>query len=210
MASQLVGLFKTLAWTDFQGTAPQNSGYAGLTATTISVKHGAGANAHLDPTTGGLQDDVTVTITMDNKKSWIVKDQVDSRFWQFLLDHEQVHYDISALMARDLFIDLMALKMKKYKSQADLQADVNATVTTYNGPLQKIQDAYDADTKNGLPFQASTSLFTPTAKTADQSRWEGFRDKAFSELRPGGQRAPDGTTYKKRLMDVLSAGGVTW
>ncbi len=155
-------------------------------------------------------DNVTVTVTMDNKKSWIAKDQVKEALQQFLLDHEQVHYDIAALQARDFFIELMQLKKNKYQSQLDLQNEVNTLFTTYLSPLQKLQDAYDGATHNGLPFQASTSLFTPNVKSADQTKWEGYRDKAFSDVRAGGQTAPDGTTYKKKLMDILRADSVTW
>src|SRR5262249_49391730 len=157
------------------------------TDTKVATLFGTSKNAQLDSATGGLADNVTVTITMDNKKSWIAKDQVKESLQQFLLDHEQVHYDIAALLARDYFIELMQLKNRKFASQADLQSEVNSLFNTYLIPMQKIQDAYDSATHNGLPFQASTSLFTPNAKSADQTKWEGYRDKAFSQLRPGGQ-----------------------
>lgn len=115
-----------------------------------------------------------------------------------ILKHEQGHYDIVALLARDLFIDLMQLKANRYDNQAALNKDVAPILKKYNGTSQKVIDISDsiAESDHG-------------ENGTGQAKWNGFLNTAFTKARTPAQSAPDGTAYKVPLLDVLKGGGVT-
>jgi hypothetical protein len=46
----------------------------------------------------------------------------------------------------------------------------------------------------------------PPSKSNDQQRWEGYFNKAFTDERTPQVTAPDGATYKVRLVDVVRDG----
>ena len=146
-----------------------------------------------------LRDSVTVKVTFDAGKSFVMD-------WVFalpradqerLLNHEQGHYNISALVARDYFIDLMQLKARRYARPNDGIAEANALSKSSLARIQAIDDLYDIDTKNGND-------------PAGQGQWNTFFQSAFTQSRPGGGSSPDGIPYKMRLIDLLKAAGKTF
>src|SRR5580700_6441315 len=110
MPSQLLNLRRQLAWQDYQGAVrPPNSPFAAATNMNFTVNRPSFMQG-----SGGFQlvDQVTVTVVFDARASWVRPEinQAIPQQQQFLLDHEQGHYDICALSARDCFIMLMSLK----------------------------------------------------------------------------------------------------
>ena len=211
MPSQLVGLMRKLTWANFQGNAPANSPWAAQTAS------GFRASPPTFDNNGGtfkLRDQVTVNIVFDANRSWRVNmNQWPTQLQQDLLDHEQGHYTISALNARDLFIRLMGLKNSTYASQADGMRDYNDWIRIFNDREKKIQAEYDSDTGHSQAnvFTPSSGMVTPPPqKSSTQEKWERLIAKAFVELRQSGGAAPDGTLYKKDLIDVLLQNGITF
>jgi hypothetical protein len=201
MASQLIGLFRTLAWSDFgqpkSGPAPGPGQVADAaqtvapyTVTGISVQ--PIRNTH--PPQYQLQDSLVVTVSFDKSNSYVNQ-------WVFnlpqqkqddLLKHEQGHYNITALVARDYFIDVMQLKSARYTKAQD---GISAVDSISNGSLkliQKINDLYDADSNHGQD-------------ASGQSQWNGFFQTAFTQARTTGGSSPDGIPYKVRLIDLLRA-----
>jgi hypothetical protein len=204
MASKLVGLFKTLEWSDF-GTprksadpAPGARATAANTDADFSFTAGPSPLPVLDaPGKFTLNDNLEITINFKKATSF-VNDWVFRRpnaFQDTVLKHEQRHYDVAALIARDLFIDLMQLKAQTFDSTMALQTAINAIQGKYKGKIKSINSLYDGETENG-------------GKSAEQTKWDGFFDEAFTKERVPRIVAPDGKAYKTPLLDVLNAAGI--
>jgi hypothetical protein len=224
MASKFIGLTRQLGWDQFTGTpTPQElqkmqqvaagaSGTVGMAAVKSSFKvHFGGKNPDepvLIPAPGGsgfsLGDDVVVTAIFDQTGSWKRIDPLTTKGEELLLDHERGHYDLTALMARDCFIDLMQLKAKTFSSQADGQAAAKDIVKSYRDKLEKIQKKYDDDTIHGAWV---TPMMGPERKETFQTKWEMYITRARTEERNPAMIAPDGKFYKVRILDVLANGG---
>src|SRR5262245_44515391 len=134
MPSKLVGLFKPLIWSDY-GTprkdAPPKPGQIKTAAFTKAVPSFTGVNftpvPGTKPTQLQLADTVTVTVTLASSSfvnNWVFS-VMDKAFQDALLNHEQHHYDIGALLARDFFIDIMQLKAKTYATGAAANSEFN-------------------------------------------------------------------------------------
>jgi hypothetical protein len=80
------------------------------------------------------------------------------------LVHEQLHYEIAAVLARDL---ALALRQLRGATTADLQAKLNNTFKEYGkeGLQSSINDLYDTETDHGRD---------PTK----QAKWENLVRKA--------------------------------
>jgi hypothetical protein len=208
VSSQLVNLKVKLAWTDFQGKAPLKTPFKAETASGFTPTFGGKPKVpNFEGSAGDftLKDDVTITINFDKLKSWKLLDGLSEKHQKFLLDHEQGHYSISALVARDCFIDVMQLKGNSYKTELEGKNDVISVINAYSTQLTKIQAAYESETNHGAWFQPTMG---PPSKSSDQTKWEGFFTKAFTTERNPKVTAPDGATYKSRLIDVLTANGI--
>jgi hypothetical protein len=207
MASQLKNLIKTLAWSDFgtpqKKTAP-TPGHPQIGAFTVAgyKEEGNGSMEFVEiagsqPTAYHMGDNVTVTATFDASQSWVA-DWVflkDVPYQKNLLQHEQGHYDIAALIARDFFIDLMQLKNQSFKTKNNGIVARNAVVAKYKGVSKKVQDEYDHATTHGtLPDK--------------QKLWNGYIERAFTIPRTPQVQAPNGVLYKLPLLEVLKANGV--
>ena len=199
MPSKLVGLFKTLAWSDFTGTPTAGSSHLAFTSAAFSLP---AIMAVKDAASGQfvMDDNITITIAFNGAKSWKKMDEINAKKLRTpaeILKHEQGHYDIVALLARDLFIDLMQLKAKTYANQAALNVDVAPILKKYNGTSQKVIDKYDTKTESDHGENGP-----------GQTRWNGFLNSSFNTPRTPAQSAPDGTTYKIPLLDVLKSNGI--
>ena len=188
MPSRLNGLKKTLTWDDFSGTAPADDPLnaqtdANFSTTGLKVKNLSAGGVTID-------DTVTVTVTLNKSNSWVKPGAKTDT----LLNHEQGHYDIAALMARDFFIDLMQLKSQTFTSSGLLQAELTRIQNLYKP--QTISDKYD-DTFETDHGRNSTN----------QSLWDGFFRSAFTTPRVPEQKTPDGIAYKVRLLKVLKDAG---
>jgi len=200
MPSQLVGLFRTLAWSDYpeRQEAPPGPGQTSVAALTDAT-HALSARPEFVPGTKKIRlaDTVTCTISLDQttsfKKSWVMTTmpQADR---DALLSHEQGHYDIHALLARDFFLQIMQLKLKTYTSALDLNSDINAAQQATVDKSQAVEKKYDDKTKTG-------------ADKTEQARWKGFISTAFSAPATPAQSAIDGTPIKIPLLSVLSQNG---
>ena len=188
MASRLVNLRYTLTWNDFQGHVPAGETLNALTDVEM-VFSGFGVE-HRD---GGvtLRDSLVITVTLRRNRSWA---RAGAARTAALLNHEQGHYNITALTSRDLFIDLMALKARTFANAGALQTELNRVRGNYDP--QAIHDKYDERTEADHGRDV-----------AGQRRWDGYIQRAFTVPRTPPVNAPDGTAYKLRLRDVLQAAG---
>jgi len=198
MPSRLTGLTKSLSWSDF-GTpvskpapTPGGTTVAAHTETVAPINYGWATSGKLYT----LQDNVTVAIQFVASKSWVADWalQQSQQAQDDLLRHEQGHYDITALMARDMFIDIMQLKGQTFANKGALDKAVKDIVNQY--AFQPVHDKYDepGETKHGM-------------NAAQQKAWDALLIKARTMPRNPPESAPDGTPYKVRLLDALSQAG---
>ncbi len=123
---------KRLTWKDFKGPSPVSSRVAATTASGISYEF----------STAGTKDafaiDFVITTHFYPKKSWYKPVLCDD----FVLSHEQLHFDISELFAR---------KLRKELSEAtftheNIKAKVKAIYNKNNKALNDYQNRYDEET----------------------------------------------------------------
>lgn len=188
MASELKNLHRKLEWSDYQtkSTPEPKPGVAATVAST-QVNYGySGVKFNLvsgsKPAVYRLADTVTVEIVLmaypDSwKASWLSKlpqTQQDS-----LLNHERGHYRLSAMMYRDLFVEVMYLKGKDYASAADGETDFNTILKRYTrAVIKEVHDTYDA------PSETDHKPYLNAKTQAAQKKWEGFFDKAATDKAP--------------------------
>ena len=203
MASRLVGLQRQLAWRDFGAPRPGPTPPPGTTATaaqtrarpnrTVFAEHVPGTR----PPEFRLRDSVTVSVEIDTSNTWVMNwvFSQPTTFQDSLLHHEQGHYDMVALFCRDMFIELMALKDQTFSQAADVMTAVQAIYTRYDAFIANVHAPYDAAAQHGrVPAQ--------------QTRWDGFIQTAFTQARNPPVNAPDGTPYKVQLADCLRNAGI--
>jgi hypothetical protein len=202
MPSRLNGLINQLAWNIFprrRGAAP-SAGQTGTAAQTGVSISSHGISFH--PIRGSrppqfqLVDSITVTVSFNANQSFVMEwvFQKSQNFQNDLLSHEQGHYNMNALIARDFFIDVMQLKSQSFQNAHDGLNAVNQIRAYSLAKIQDISNLYDNDTSNGL-------------NATGQAQWNGFIRSAFTQPRSSGDQSPDGIPFKTRLIDVLRAGG---
>lgn len=204
MPSQLSNLIKQLRWADFGPPAnkpapgPGQTATAALTQTDYTISTNAEYIPRTNPHRYRLKDDVRITIRFRRPPSWVANwvFQRTSQEQSNLLHHEQGHYDLVALLVRDMFIDIMQLKQTTYTTAQAVIAAINQIQQRYSPKMKPVQDRYDTDTNHG---NVSTQ----------QTRWDGFIQSAFTQARNPPISAPDGTAYKVPLLTVLQQAGIT-
>lgn len=98
-----------------------------------------------------LREDPNVLVVLESQRmfveSWVF--QRPQQFQNDLLNHEQGHYEIGMLNAKDFFFALQSIQASSFASaRAGTAAIANLQATL--GSAQAIHDKYDADTGNGL------------------------------------------------------------
>lgn len=201
MPSKLLNLTRVLTWSDFarvnKSPAPGQTMEVAQTATDI-VPSGFGIEHIPGGSSVRLKDSVQVEIQFKPKDSWVfnwVFTQSQS-YQDALLNHENGHYKIVGLIARDFFLALMALKANTYPNASALQTDLRQVSDSIAAKAQPAQDKYDDETKNG----------TDASK---QATWDGYILKAFTTPVSPAQQAADGTPIKIPFLTVLSQAGIT-
>jgi hypothetical protein len=207
MPSSLSGLIRALAWTDFarrQGSAPRPgqpstaaNTHTSFSASGTSVQPVAGTR----PSQFRLVDSIAVRVAFDRNQSFVMSWVFGrpSQFQADMLNHEQGHYNITALVSRDFFIDVMQLKAQTF---ANGQAGIGAVQHIQRQSLDKIRNIQQLYDREVHPEQNSGRSRGPI-----QQAWDSFIQSAFTQARSTGTQAPDGTIHKVRFIDVLTQGG---
>lgn len=210
MASSMTGLFKTLSFSEFptprQGNPPGPGQHAtaalthsGFSSTGPSIQQVGGSR----PATFRIQDNMTVTITFNRNQSFVMQWALNrpAPFPADLLNHEQGHYNITALLARDFFVDVMLLKSQTFASLQAAQAAITAARTNSVNKMGAAQTLYDNEVH---PEQDQGRSRGPI-----QQAWDTIIRNAFNNPRTPASSAPDGTPHKIRLVDAIRAAGRT-
>lgn len=196
----MTGLVRKLTWSDFKGVEPESASMVAEARPTFSVSGASTKSVGKGPSmTWQLGDTITVAVTFDSANSWVSGSvsglaQADK---DALLKHEQGHYDLVALLARDMFIEMMQLKAESFSYSSEIGQKVTAIHTRYGNLAQPVQDLYDAtaQTNNGK-------------NKAKQIIWDGYINTAFTQVRASGGSTPGGTMYKAELIPLLKQNGL--
>jgi len=176
MASSLAGLRRTLSWSDFTRKdmprpQPGDVGMVAQTRATFSVE--GLASSVVDgsrPTTYKLTDRVKVVVRLKREEcwvaAWVLAGSTSDPERGRLLKHEQGHYDIVALLARDMYGEITAATRKLYASAQEPIDEANGVMQHYDPFYDSIQELYDDKTNHG------------DVRT-EQQRWNGVIAHAF-------------------------------
>ena len=204
--SSLTGLLHTLTWPEFPtrpGANPLPGQYVDLAATKTDIAPGglAFASSSAAPKKFLLVDTFTVEVTFVPGESWVLSWLLTQpqATQDDMLNHEQGHYNIAALIGRDLFADVMLLKGTSFGSPAEGGAAVQKILAQTAAKSQAVQDVYDDEVH---PEQRLGISRGPI-----QQAWDRLIKKAFTDNRTPASAAPDGTPNKVRLIDVLKQSG---
>jgi hypothetical protein len=208
MPSSLTGLICSLAWTDFGHPRPGNAPSKGRSApaaythaecksTPKTFQPVAGSR----PARFALVDNLNVSVSFNRNESWVMR-------WVFglpqqvqndLLHHEQGHYDMTALVCRDYFVDVMLLKLQTFATKSAGEAAVQHIKQQSLDKLKKIHYLYDLEVHREQELGQSRGPI--------QQSWDRSIQKAFTQARSTGTMAPGGVPHKMRLVDVLTQNG---
>jgi Bacterial protein of unknown function (DUF922) len=159
--SFLEGHEEKLIWADFQANAP---GGSTSEAAFASARFDLNFDYDWDDAQGSAHGyrvgHVQVTVEIERSLMWSVKkDRSDA-----VLQHEQGHYDIVALLGRDLYNELGAwdsgTKPKRFRKETDLKDEVNRTLRRYKKLAVEFAGSssavgtYDKKTKHGVDAKA--------------------------------------------------------
>ncbi|MFT4600694.1 MAG: hypothetical protein ACI857_000870 [Arenicella sp.] len=121
-----------LKWADFQGEIPKNSKFDALTHSAISLNF-EGANVTLN------FDIETIFSPVDSWKKVGVDD--------YILNHEQVHFDITEYHTRLL---RKRLKAHKFKNFASVEPDIMRIFNEASSAANAMQVKYDDETDHSI------------------------------------------------------------
>ena len=137
---------------------------------------------------------MTVVITFDENNSWVKP----SAKTNALLEHERGHYKISALLARDMFIEFMQLKNVRLPTSNAVSKQASDTFQRYLNVAQKVHTVYDS------PGQTNHH-----ANAVKQNAWNGFFNTAFTKARVPAIQSPGGKLWKVELLKVLKNNNIS-
>jgi hypothetical protein len=147
----------SLAWGDFQGSVPskRTGGEDAYTEARFDLNYGYDWDDSHGSARGYRITDVLVQVVLDQRKMWsVAKGQTAA-----LLQHEQGHYDIVALLGRDLFEELTGWNSssppKRYRKETDLKDAANRVLRGYRrlaahlAGSSSTDGVYDKQTNHG-------------------------------------------------------------
>jgi hypothetical protein len=144
----LNGFARVLSWRDFQGPVPEEEEHIAETVTRVRCAMGYGwsRNAYR------YNDRLVVNIVMLTGESWAKTSGRTDR----LLRHEQGHYDISAIVGREIHRRLVGFTSE---TESDMQAEFDRVVGEGQALLNQLQSndgdgLYDVQTNHALNTDA--------------------------------------------------------
>jgi hypothetical protein len=143
---------KKLTYSDFEGRVPPNTPWAALTSSNIYFTY---------QTSNGKLSSFLVYASFRKKNSWIkIKNEA-------VLNHEQLHFDITETFTRKLYKEISLLK----DSHGDIPKQVTELFKRINNECDQMQQQYDAETQHGtLP--------------EEQESWKKKVEKMLSDYPP--------------------------
>lgn len=202
MPSKLTGVERRLRWGDFKSVATPPPGVpAAAVAQTIPF-HTATGGLPRNVSPAGftpyyeVPDTLIINVTLksdswrlDSVSSWSGADQV------WLINHEQGHYDIYALLVRDFFVRVQGVIGKPFTDEAELRELLLDHRAATIGRIAGLQQDYDHDTSN-------------SRNGTEQWNWSCAIQRAKQLHRIPLVEGPDGRYLRVELMDELKSAGL--
>ncbi len=153
---------KKLTWKDFQSSPDPNSEAVALTASGITFGYS------LKTTSSNHIVDFSVSVESHfyPKKSWYLRDRANN----YILAHEQLHFDITELYARKFREQLTKVKVNQ-----NLKSELKALHKTINKSLNETQKKYDAQSNHSINVEVQKQwelLIHSELKKLDQYKSE--------------------------------------
>lgn len=126
---------RPLTWSDFKGRPPANDPFMANTNADVSYSYTASINSNVYTLTFKVEHNFTQNI------SWVKPDKQTPA----LLQHEQLHFDLSEYFARTLYRELTN---KTYT--ANYQQEVRDIFASIMKRMKAEQIKYDADTQHSI------------------------------------------------------------
>jgi hypothetical protein len=130
---------RTITWSNFSSVTSAPSGQSEYAQIHPDLSYKSFTLARKGK--GVTITDVEVNIEVVKADSWVV----ESKKTDYLLAHEQGHYDILALSAREFYNSLNGLSGE---SAHDLETQVNSLRELIAKKVSKVDERYDHQTKN--------------------------------------------------------------
>jgi hypothetical protein len=131
---------KKLSWEDFKGPTQNNSDAAAVTASGITFSYS------LRKTDDRITDfEARVQAHFYTEESYYIKERCDD----YILAHEQLHFDITELYVRIFRHRLSIIQMSQ-----NLKAQLDQLHKTINSELAEIQQQYDTESQNSVNTEA--------------------------------------------------------
>lgn len=134
------GFDKQIAWSEFQkyNAAPAGNNFDSETVSNYNYSYGMARKGNaLVITTADIN------IFVNGQQSWVVSAKMDP----VLLKHEQGHFDITALVAREFYKKLFSLSAKTEHDLKKAMTDLKAAMKT---KTDSTNVRYDAQTNHSL------------------------------------------------------------
>jgi hypothetical protein len=145
---------RKLTWDDFKGPIPLDAVPAATTASGISYEYSANLIHH------EVELDFEVTAFFYPNESWYKPNLCDAH----ILQHEQLHFDISEVFARR-----MRMKLRNTSFTENVKSEIRKIYRETLKELEDLQDKYDWETN-----------FSRNAEA--QSRWNARIKEALERL----------------------------
>lgn len=124
---------RPLTWDDFRGSVPKNVNFVASTNTGVAFGYS------YTNTNGKIEVNYTVESFINPKKSWYQTDLVND----YILEHEQTHFDISELHAR-----LLLKKLSEKKFTKRIKIEIEQIYHQNESQRRVMQAKYDAETNH--------------------------------------------------------------
>jgi hypothetical protein len=202
MPSKLTGVDRRLRWGDFKSVATPPAGVPpGAAAQTIPLHTATGGTAHNVGPAGltpffEIPDTLIINVSLsrdswrlDSVSNWSGTDQV------WLINHEQGHYDIYALLVRDFFVRIQGMIGQPFTDAAELREIILDHRAATIGRIAGVQQDYDDDTAN-------------SRNGGEQWNWSCAIQRAKQLHRMPLVAGPDGRYLRVELLDELKSAGL--
>lgn len=144
-----------LTWADFKATADANSDAVALTASGITFGYSV-------KTSGRRIIDFSTFVEAHfyPNKSWYIYERAND----YILGHEQLHFDIT-----ELYVRKFRQQLDRLVANQNIKAQMNQINVAINQALDKTQKTYDAQSNHSINVEA-------------QKYWETFINEELEKL----------------------------
>jgi len=150
-----------LTWEDFQGEQNLESGAVAVTASGITFSYAVRkSNSRI------VDFQALIKAHFYPEKSWVIKELADD----YILAHEQLHFDITELHVRKLRKLISEVKVSQ-----NLDRIFNAIHQDMNNELAEMQNRYDSETNNSIEKIAQAKWIVYVDK--ELKKYDDFKSK---------------------------------